>query len=112
MKNVAILLTKKGLGHGPADLMELLLERYLKVLSEEPEVPRYLLMYSAGVEVARENSKYLPWLRTLEAKGCQIMLCGICIEYFGMKGQHPVGANTCINDIIKAMEVVEKVITV
>ena len=39
------------------------------------------------------------------------MLCGICLEYFGMKGQHPVGLNSCLNDITKAMDVVEKVIT-
>ena len=110
LKNVAVVLTKKGLGHAPPDLMELLLEKYLTILAEEPDVPRYLLLYSAGVEIAREGSKYLQWLRPLEEKGCQLLLCGVCLEYFGMKGQHPVGLNSCWNDILKAMDAVDKVI--
>jgi hypothetical protein len=111
LKNVAVVLTKKGMGQGPPELMEVLLERYLKILSEETDVPRYLLVYSEGVQVAREGSKYVDWLRTLEQKGCQVMLCSICLEHFGMKGQHPVGLNSCLNDITKAMDVVDKVIT-
>jgi sulfur relay (sulfurtransferase) complex TusBCD TusD component (DsrE family) len=111
LKNVAVVLTKRGMGQAPSDLMEVLLEKYLKILSEEPDVPRYLLMYSAGVEVARAGSKYLDWLRILEQKGCQVLLCGTCLEYYGLKGQHPVGLNSCMNDIVKAMEVVDKVIT-
>ena len=111
MKNVAIVLTKKGMGQAPPDLMELLLDKYLQILAEEPDSPRYLLLYSAGVEVARDGSRYLPWLTKLEQQGCQLLLCGTCLEYFGMKGQHPVGLHCCMNDIMKAMEVVDKVIT-
>lgn len=110
-KSVAVVLTKQGMGQAPADLMETLLDKYLKILSDESDVPRYLLVYSAGVQVAREGSKYLDSLRKLEQKGCQVLLCGTCLEYYGMKGQHPVGLNSCMNDILKAMDVVDKVIT-
>jgi len=111
LKNVAIVLTKQGMGQGPPELMELLLDRYLKILSEEPDPPRHLLLYSAGVEVAREGSRYVGWLRALEEKGCQVMLCSICLDHYGMKGEHPIGMSSCINDIMKAMDLADKVIT-
>jgi hypothetical protein len=109
--NVAVVLSRNGMGQAPPELMELLLEKYLKILAEEQDVPRYLLCYATGVEVARADSKYIEHLRALEQRGCQLLLCGTCLEYFGLKGQHPVGANSCMNDIVQAMHVVDKVIT-
>jgi hypothetical protein len=111
IRNVAVVLTRKGLGQAPPELTELLLEKYLKILIQEPDVPRYLLCYATGVEVARVGSKYVDDLRALEQRGCQVLLCSTCLDYFGMKGQHPVGTNTCISDIMQAMDAADKVIT-
>jgi hypothetical protein len=111
VRNVAVVLSRKGLGQAPPELMELLLEKYLKVLVAESDVPRYLVCYTTGVEIACEGSKYLDDLHALEQRGCQVLLCSTCLDHFGLKGQHPVGANTCLSDIVQALDAVDKVVT-
>lgn len=63
------------------------------------------------MKLAVEGAETLPRLRELEAEGVGILVCGACLEKFGLFDKRQVGSTTNMVDIVTSMQVADKVIS-
>lgn len=83
------------MGHGNDELGRLLMKAFLHTAVDLEYGPNILIFYNTGVRLAAIDSGALDDLKTLEAKGVKILVCGTCVNFFGLAGQ--IGAGTVSN---------------
>lgn len=69
-----------------------------------------MLFYNGGATLTTEDSDSLEDLKNLEAQGVEIMTCGTCLDYYGLKDKLAVGTVTNMYSIVEIMEQASKVI--
>ncbi len=57
-----------------------------------------------------QGSECLEDFKTLEAEGVQIVTCGTCLDFYGLKEKLSVGSVTNMYEIVELMEKAEVVI--
>ena len=111
MENTVLLFTRNGLGDAPAELQQRLAVKFLSLLADSGTHPAKILFYTNGVKLACNGSPALEPLRALEAQGVELVLCQTCLEYYELLDQVAVGVVGGMPDIIEAMRMAGKVIT-
>ena len=71
---------------------------------------RSMLFYNGGATLTAEDSDFLEDLRSLEAQGVEIMTCGTCLDYYGLKEKLAVGTVTNMYSIVETMANAGKII--
>ncbi|KOH43398.1 hypothetical protein NC99_38250 [Sunxiuqinia dokdonensis] len=110
MKQTLIQITHNGMGTGDGELGLLLVQNYLKLLSEERELPQVMAFYNGGVKLICSGSPVVGTLQTLEQKGVKLMACKTCLNHFGLINQMEVGIAGTMTDILLLQKAAEKVI--
>ena len=60
-------------------------------LAEGARKPLRVILMNAGVKLAVEGSDCLASLKRLEEAGVDMIACGTCVEFYGLKGKLAVG---------------------
>jgi selenium metabolism protein YedF len=81
----------------------LLIRAFLHTLTEISPGPDVMIFFNAGVKLATEGSKVSDDLHSLENQGIGILVCGTCLDYFGLKDNVRVGVVTNVYDIAETM---------
>ena len=80
-------------------------------LSESDKVPSDVLFMNEGVKlVTGVEPQIVENLSTLIEKGTQVLVCGTCLNFYGLKDELKVGTVSNMYDILGAMQEVSKVI--
>ena len=79
------------MGDGDPELGKLLMETFMQNLKLQEHLPTHVLMYNSGVKLAMKESPVCSSLSELEELGCRIMLCGTCIDHYGLQYEIGVG---------------------
>jgi len=96
VKNDYVVLLKSNLmGDGDPDLGKVLMETFVENLKLQDHLPTHIVLYNAGVKLAMKESPVCSSLSELEELGCRIMLCGTCIDHFGL--QYDIGVGMISN---------------
>ena len=111
MDDTVLLFTRNGLGDAPAELQARLAVKYLSLLADSGVHPSKILFYTEGVKLACAESPALEPLRALQAQGVELVLCQTCLDYYSLQDQVAVGVIGGMPDIIEAMRMAGKVIT-
>src|SRR5512133_1627372 len=112
MNNQTVLLfTRAGLGEAPAELQGKLAQKFLALIHDSNLLPAKILFYTDGVRLACTGSPVIEQLKQLEARGVELILCKTCLDYFGLADQMAVGIVGGMPDIIEAMAMAEKVVS-
>lgn len=98
------------LGRGDDKLGRILMEGFVRTLPDQPQVPDKLLLMNSGVKLAVEGSAVLDSLRTLADRGCEVLACGTCLDFFGLKEKLAAGAVSNMFEIQGAMLAAGKVV--
>ena len=69
-----------------------------------------MLFYNGGAALTCEGSDSLADLKILEEQGVEIMTCGTCLDYYGLKDKLQVGSVTNMYSILETMSGADKVI--
>ncbi len=101
--NKAVIVSRYGMGVGDEGLAILLLRRYLKADVDSGEPATRYVFYNGGVQAALRDAETLDLLQQLEKLGATILLCGTCLDHFGLADQIQVGQNACIGDVRESM---------
>lgn len=112
MHNTVLLFTRNGMGDAPAELQQSLAVKFLSLLAASGAPPAKILFYIEGVKLACSGSPLLELLGTLAAQGVELILCQTCLDAYGLQDQVAVGVVGGMPDIIEAMRMAEKVISV
>ena len=105
-------LPEKGMGKADTELQYKLMGTYLKLLNEHDYLPAAICFYTEGVKLAVDGSPFTGELQALEAKGIRMILCGTCLNYFGLQEKVQIGILGAMTDIIEAQWQAKKVITI
>ena len=113
MKKVStvILITANGMGRADLALQQTLMAKYLSLLEDQEPLPEALCFYTEGVRLVTEGSPVLAFLRQLEARGVQLIVCKTCLDYLGITDKVRVGRVGGMTDILDAQMRADKVIT-
>jgi hypothetical protein len=111
MNNTIILITNNGMGKADVQLQQILIAKYLGLLSQSGELPAAICFYTEGVRLVCEASPVLDQLRGLEANGVRLLVCSTCLNYFNLTNNVRVGIVGGMGDILEAQMKAEKVIT-
>jgi selenium metabolism protein YedF len=98
------------LGMGDEALGLFLMKAFLKTLLDLERRPDRLILINSGVQLASEDSKALETLMVLSEKGVEIVSCGTCIDFYGLKDKMKVGAISNMYDIIQSLLEADRVI--
>ena len=111
-RNTVILVTRNGMGESQTTLQHTLALKYFTLLNENNILPSVICFYTDGVKLAVTGSSVLDQLKELERKGVHLILCGTCLDFYGLKEQVQVGIVGGMTDIIEAQFRAEKVISI
>lgn len=106
----AVFFNKESVGTGNDELGFNLAKMMLYTLTQTDNVPAYVLMMNGGAKLAC-NEECAAHLNALIDKGTTVMVCGTCLNYFGIADQCKAGIVSNMYDILTAMQQVSKVIT-
>jgi selenium metabolism protein YedF len=110
-KKILVLVGTDRIGHGDDDLGRKLMLNFLGTLKEMGQELWRLVLVNAGVKLAVEGSEVLPQLEALEQQGAVLLVCGTCLNHFGILEQKRLGETTNMLDIVTAMQLADKVIS-
>lgn len=79
------------MGEGDPQLGAILMKGFLNALNEQPVLPTHLVFYNSGAKMATKDSGVFNSLQTLEEAGVEILVCGTCADFYGIKEQLGVG---------------------
>lgn len=89
-----VLFTSDCLGDGPGELGRLLMKNLIFSLLESRNLPARMLFMNSGVTLTCEGSDVLEALEKLAGMGVEILSCGLCLDFFGLKDKLRAGATT------------------
>lgn len=109
-KNTLIQVSQNSMGSGDDVLGLQLMNNYLRLMSEEPELPRFVVFYNSGVKLLCNGSPVVEAAKALETKGVKLIACKTCLQHFKLIEQIEVGMLGTMMDIIELQKKAEKVI--
>lgn len=109
---MVVLLTRFGVGEGPAELQQKLAVKFLTLLGETDPLPRQICFYTDGVRLVCKGSPVLDQLRVLEKKGVELVVCSTCLDYLQLNEQREIGIVGGMPDILEAISRAGKVVSV
>ena len=111
-KKIMVMLVSNRVGHGDDELGANLMVNFLNTLKEMGDELWRLVFLNNGVKLTIEGSEVLPVLKELEGEGIHILVCGTCLSHFDLLDKKQVGETTNMLDIVTAMQVADKVISI
>jgi selenium metabolism protein YedF len=108
----AVFIGKDVVGTGERELGYNLMKMALYTLAQGDSVPAHILFMNEGVKLpAGEEQQVIDSLITLSEKGCIVLVCGTCLNYYGIADRLKVGIVSNMYDILGAMQRADKVIS-
>ena len=85
---------------------------FIRTLKEMgPELWR-LVFVNNGVKLTIDGSEVLADLEEFEETGLRVLVCGMCLDHFNLLERKQVGETTNMLDIVTAMQLADKVISI
>lgn len=97
------------LGRGDESLGAKLMGNFLGALPELGHDLWRVILVNGGVKLAVEGPA-LEKLQTLEQAGVSILVCGTCLDHYGLLEKKRVGTTTNMLDIVTSLQLADKVI--
>ena len=102
-KNITVVISSDKMGEGSDELGKALLKGFIFALSQQDELPSVILLYNGGARMSTEGSQALEALRSMEARGVEILTCGTCLNHYGLTEKLAVGSVTNMYAIVEKM---------
>jgi selenium metabolism protein YedF len=109
--NVTILITNRYFGQGEEELGQVLMRSFLYTLGEMNGRVKSIIFMNSGVFLTTEGSEVLEILQGLNQEGVQILSCGTCLDFYGLKEKLAVGEITNMYTAVEMLSSAERSIT-
>jgi selenium metabolism protein YedF len=86
-----VVISSDKMGEGDPQLGMILMKGFLNSLHEQEIMPTHLVFYNSGAKMVIPEAGVLSSLKELEEKGVEILVCGTCVDFYGIKEQMAVG---------------------
>ena len=102
-EKVVVYINSHLLGIGDEALGSILMRSFLKTLLDLETKPSRLILINSGVRLASEGSEVLETLRALSEEGVEILSCGTCLDFYGLKEKVEVGVISNMYEIAQSL---------
>ena len=100
---LVVILSDNHMGRGDDVLGDVLIRSFIHTLLQLKPLPETIICYNAGVKLAVKDSAALDDLQELVRAGVDILVCGTCVNYFGLGDQIAAGRISNMYDIAETM---------
>lgn len=107
-----IVIANDKLGTGIEELGKVLIKGYIYALTEVKPLPKAMMFLNGGVKLTTEGSEVIENLKRLEELGVEMISCGTCLDYYGLKEKVQVGIIGNMYLIVEKMNTAAKVINI
>lgn len=105
-----VVVSSDRMGSGNDELGKVLMKGFLFAVTQLETLPKAILFYNGGATLTAEGSDSLEDLKNMEQQGVEIMTCGTCLDYYGLKEKLQVGTVTNMYSIVETMNGAPKII--
>lgn len=99
--NEVVLIGSDKLGEPDQQLGEILLGNFLRILGDREVIPKYIILWNGGVNIAAKGDT-AGFLKKLEERGVKIILCRTCVDYYKIEDEVAVGE---IDGMIRILDI-------
>ena len=104
LEDKCIFISSDKIGNGNDELGAVLMKGFIYTLTESKPYPKSILLVNSGVKLSTENYDTIENLKILEEAGVEILSCGTCLDYYGLKGSLKLGSVTNMYTIVDIMK--------
>jgi selenium metabolism protein YedF len=94
-----VYISRDTMGFGAEELGKNLLRMFLYTLSQDTELPESIVMLNSGISLATKDQQTIKTLQVLSDRGVEILVCGTCLDYYGLLDKLAVGSVCTMYDI-------------
>ena len=110
-ETLTILVGTNSLGRGSEELGAILIKSYFYALTESECIPQTMIFINSGVKLTTKGSEVIEHLKIIEQKGCEIISCGTCLDFYNLKDKLLIGEISNMYTIIEKMNASTNTIT-
>ncbi|MDU1455647.1 MAG: sulfurtransferase-like selenium metabolism protein YedF [Paeniclostridium sordellii] len=111
LSDTCIFINSDKMGNGNDELGHVLMKGYIYTLTESKPYPKSILFVNSGIKLTTENEATIENLKILQDAGVEILSCGTCLDYYGLKDGLKVGTVTNMYTIVETMNNSSKTIS-
>lgn len=100
-RRIVAVVSADHMGEGNDELGRALIKGFLFAMTMQEELPSTILFYNGGAHLTCRGSDSLEDLKSLQERGVEILTCGTCLDFYGLKDQLAVGSVTNMYDIVE-----------
>ena len=104
LEDKCIFIPSDRMGEGNEELGKVLIKGFIYTLTESKPYPKHIILVNGGVKLSTENEATVENLKILEEAGVEILSCGTCLDYYGLKEKLQVCSITNIYTIVEIMK--------
>ena len=105
-----VFIESDSIGRGSEELGRILMRSFLHILAEAEFKAAKIILVNSGVKLTCEGSEVLEDLRHLSGQGTEVLSCGTCLDYFGLKTKLQVGRISNMYEILSSLAQAGKVL--
>lgn len=100
---LVVVLSDNHMGRGDDVLGDILIRSFIHTLLQLKPLPATIICLNAGVKLTAQGATVLDDLQLLEKEGVEILVCGTCVNYFGLGDRIAAGHISNMYDIAETM---------
>lgn len=112
LSDTCIFINSDKIGNGNDELGHVLMKGYIYTLTESKPYPKSILFVNSAIKLTTENEATVENLKLLQDAGVEILSCGTCLDYYGLKDSLKVGTVTNMYTIVETMNNSSKTISI
>ncbi len=110
--DLVVAVGRDSMGAGSEELGRILIKGFIYSLTQMTPMPKTVLFFNSGVKLATDGANTIADLRTLETGGTRVLLCGTCVNYYGLGDRTAVGEVTDMYHIVEELSRASSVINI
>ncbi len=110
LEDWCIFVGSQTIGTGDDELGKNLMRMFFYTLTEEKQLPQHILFMNGGVKLPTLDDDIAAHLKTLIDRGVSVLVCGACLNYYGLTDALQAGEVSNMYDIAGVMFRADKVI--
>lgn len=110
-RDYVVFIGRDIIGSGDRALGTNLMRMFFYTLANSDNLPAALLFMNDGVKLPTLDDQVVEHLNTLSAKGVETLVCGACLNFYGLTDRLRAGTVSNMYDIVSRMQAAGKVIS-
>ncbi len=100
-RGYVVVVKSDKMGQGDDNLGSILIRAFINSLKDADKLPTHIILYNGGVKLAVKGSDTGASLQVLESMGVKVIVCGTCVDFFGIKDSLATGTISNMYQITK-----------